>query len=217
MHFIADALSPEVAAACLLLATLVFASALPGLRSLRGPPERVHLFFGAALVLALLWGMRAQVEPGIALHVLGIPAAVLVLGWRLAMIAAASAELALLAFGVGTLSLLPAGWLLSAALPGGLIVVIAGMTRFHLPRNPFVFIFACAFFGAAFALFASWIAGAALLSWSGQALPIGSSLAPFLPLVLLPEAFINGMLISGLIVYRPEWVRLYDEHFYQRF
>jgi uncharacterized membrane protein len=217
MHFIADALSPVVAAACLLLATLVFALALPGLRSLRGPPERVHLFFGAALILALLWSMRAQVEPGIALHVLGIPAAVLVLGWRLAMIAAASAELALLAFGVGTPSLLPAGWLLSAALPGGLIVVIAGMARFHLPRNPFIFIFACAFFGSAFALFATWIAGAALLSWSGQALPIGSSLAPFLPLVLLPEAFINGMLISGLIVYRPEWVRLYDERFYQRF
>jgi uncharacterized membrane protein len=219
MHFTDDVLSPGTTAACWLLAILVYALVVPGLRSLRGPSDRIHLVLGAALALALLWSMRMQLEPGIALHVLGIPAAVLVLGWRLAMVAALLAELALLAMCMGTLSLVPAGWLVSAALPGALTLVCAGAARFHLPRNPFVFIFVCAFFGAAFALLGTWIAGAALLSWSGQPLPTGpgASLVSFLPLVMLPEAFINGALISGMIVYRPEWVRLYDERFYHRF
>ena len=218
MHFSADVLSSWLGWACMVLAGLLFLSALPGLRALRGHPERLHLLFGAALALALLWSVHARIDPGIALHVLGITVVVLLLGWRLAMLAAALAELALLAFGVTPPGLAPAGWLLSAALPGGVIVVVAWAARFYLPRNPFIFIFVCGFFGAAVALLATWLAGAALLSWSGQPSPIGTgaSLGAFLPLVLFPEAFISGVMISMLIVYRPEWVRLYDEAFYAR-
>ena len=218
MHFSVDVLSSGLSSACAVLAGLLLIAAMPGLRALRGHPERLHLLFGAAVALALLWSVNARIDPGIALHVLGTPAAVLLLGWRLAMLAAALAELALLAIGVTPPALAPAGWLLSAALPGGVVVAIAWIARFYLPRNPFIFIFVCGFFGAAAALLATWLVGAALLSWSGQPSPSGAgvSLGAFLPLVLFPEAFINGVMISMLIVYRPEWVRLYDEAFYAR-
>lgn len=216
MHFTADLLSPGLAWACVALASLLLLAALPGLRDLGGHPERLHLLFGAAVALALLWNVHARVDPGMALHVLGIPAAVLLLGWRLAMIAAALAEIALLALGITQQWLAPAGWLLSAALPGALIVAIAWAARYYLPRNPFVFIFVCAFFGGAVAVLGAWLAGSALLTWSGQPPPsgAGASLIAFLPLVLFPEAFINGAVVAMLIVYRPHWVRLYDERFY---
>jgi len=218
MHFSVDVLSSGLSLACAALAGVLLIIAIPGLRALRGHPERLHLMFGAAVALALLWSVNARIDPGIALHVLGTPAVVLLLGWRLAMLAAALAELALLALGVTSPALAPAGWLLSAALPGGVIVAIAWIARFYLPRNPFIFIFVCGFFGAAVALLATWLVGVALLSWSGQPSPsgAGASLGAFLPLVLFPEAFINGVMISMLIVYRPEWVRLYDEAFYAR-
>lgn len=218
MQFSQGVLSSGLASACMVLGVLLLGFALPGLGALRGHPERFHLLGGAAVTLALLWSVHASVDPGISLHVLATTAVVLLLGWRLAMIAAVLAELALIVLEVTTPWLAPAGWLLSAALPGGVAAAIAWAARFYLPRNPFIFIFVCAFFGSAIALLATWLTGAALLSWSGQPLPSGAgeSLVAFLPLVLFPEAFVNGAVVSMLIVYRPEWVRLYDEKFYAR-
>jgi len=218
MQFSAGVLSSGLAWAAAVCAGLLLPLALNGLSALRGRPERLHLLLGSAVALAVLWSVHAKVDPGIALHVLGTPVVVLLLGWRLAMLAAALAEVALLIIGVTTPLAAPAGWLLSAALPGLVVLGVAWAARFHLPRNPFVFIFVCAFFGAALAVTATWLGAAALLAWSGQASPSGSgaSLTAFLPLVLFPEAFINGAMVSMLIVYRPHWVRLYDESFYAR-
>lgn len=218
MHFTADLLSPGLAWACIALASLLLLAALPGLRDLRSHPERYHLLCGAAVALALLWSVHARVDPGIAVHVLGIPAVVLLLGWGLAMVAAALAELALLGIGMTGPLLAPASWLISAALPGAMVVAIAWTARFYLPRNPFIFIFAGAFFGAAIALLSAWLAGAVLLAWSGQSSPsdAGAPLIAFLPLVMFLEAFVNGAVVATLIVYRPEWVRFYDETFYTR-
>ena len=215
MQFAADMMSPGLLRAGQALAGLLLLAALPGLRALRGHPERLHLLFGAAVALAVLWSVHAHLDPGIALHMLGTPAMVLLLGWRLGMLAAALAAISLPLLGATTFALAPAGWLLSAALPGGVVVAIAWLARFYLPRNPFVFIFVCAFFGAGLAMIVTWACAAALLAWSGQASPSGgSSLVAFLPLVVFPEAFINGVIVSMLIVYRPDWVRLYDERFY---
>ena len=218
MQFDAGVLSPGLALACTVLAGVLLLAALSGLGALRGHPERLHLLAGAAVSLASLWSVSAGVDPGISLHVLGIPAVVLLLGWRLGMLAATLAAVALLLLGKTALDGAPAAWLVSAALPGAIIVAVAWAVRFYLPRNPFVFIFVGAFFGAGLAVVATWLAGAGLLAASGQPSPSGidSSLLAFLPLVLFPEAFINGAVMSMLIVYRPGWVRLYDERFYDR-
>ena len=36
----------------------------------------------------------------------------------------------------------------------------------------------------------------------------------FVPLIALPEATLNGILIAGLVVFKPEWVKLFDEQKY---
>jgi uncharacterized membrane protein len=218
MHFLPGVLSPAVSWACIALAVGMFVVALPGLRALRGHAERVHLLLGSALALAMLWTVNGRVDPGVAVHVLGTPAVALVLGWRLTLLAGALAELALAGAGLSDGWSPPSGWLLSVAVPGAIATSLAWLVRFHLPRNPFVFIFACAFLGAGVAVAGAWLAGAGLLLASGQALPTGAEvpLMAFLPLVLFPEAFINGGLVAMLIVYRPDWVRLYDEVFYGR-
>jgi uncharacterized membrane protein len=218
MQFDSGVLSPVPYNAMLALSALLLLLAIPGLKALRGHPERLHLLLGSAVALAALWSVNARVDPGIALHLLGIPTVVLVLGWRLGVLAAGLAACSLPLTGAATAALAPVGWLMSAALPGAVIFGIARAVRFHLPRNPFVFIFGCAFFGSAAAMLVTWLAGAALLALSGQPSPSGpgSSLAAFLPLVMFPEAFVNGALVSMLIVYQPGWVRLYDERFYSR-
>jgi uncharacterized membrane protein len=216
MQFETGVLSPAQYNVLLVLSSLLLLLAMPGLKALRGHPERLHLLLGSAVALAALWSVNARIDPGIALHLLGVPTVVLVLGWRLGVLAAALAACSLPLTGTATAALAPVGWLMSAALPGAVILGIAWAVRFHLPRNPFVFIFGCAFFGSALAMLATWLAGSTLLALAGQPLPSGpgSSLAAFLPLVMFPEAFVNGALVSMLIVYQPDWVRLYDEAFY---
>lgn len=218
MHFFAGVLSPELNWACAALSGLLLAIALPELRALWGHPKRLHLLLGSALGLALLWSIQVRVDPGVALHVLGAPTVAIVLGWRLALLAAALAELGLLALAASGGWAVPAGWLLSAALPAAVAVGIAWLARLRLPRNPFVFIFVCAFFGSGLAVAVTWLAGGVLLGAAGHSLRLGAGapVAAFLPLVLFPEAFINGALLSMLVVYRPDWVRLYDESFYSR-
>lgn len=218
MQFSVGVLSPLLAWSCVAAATLLVALALRGLPDLRPESARVHLLLGGAACLAVLWSVNAAIDPGLRVHVLGMTVIVLLLGWRLGVLAAALAQFGLLAYGVTPLQTAAAAWLVSAAIPGAVTLGVAWAARFYLPRNPFVFIFVCGFFGAAVAVLAAWLSGAALLFLSGQPSPSGAgvSLAAFLPLVLFPEAFINGALVSMLLVYRPEWLRLYDEAFYAR-
>ncbi len=218
MHFDLHLLPAAALPGTAFLAAVLLALALPGLKALRGHPERLHLVLGSAVALAVLWSVSARVDPGVSVHVLGTPLVTLLLGWRLAVVAAALAELALVLFGTSAPGAAPLSWMLSAALPAAVSYAVARVARFRLPRNPFIFIFVCGFFGAAASLLATWLAAAALLGVTGQPLPSGdgASLWGFLPLVLFPEAFINGALASMFVVYRPEWVRLYDERFYVR-
>jgi uncharacterized membrane protein len=218
MHFEPHLLPPSWSPWLALLAAVLLGMSLPGLKALRGHSERLHLVLGSAVALAVLWSVSANIDPGIAVHVLGTPLVALLLGWRLALVAAALAELALVLVGRSPPGAAPLGWMLSAALPAAVSWAVAWAARFRLPRNPFIFIFVCGFFGAGVSLLATWLVAAALLTFIGQPLPSGpgSSLWAFLPLVLFPEAFINGALASMFIVYRPEWVRLYDERFYVR-
>ena len=218
MQFSGGLLSPVLAWACVVAAALLLVLALGGLPALRAGPSRIHLLLGAAVGLAVLWSVNAGIDPGLRVHVLGMTVVVLLLGWRLGVLAGALAEISLVAYGVTPLMAAAAAWLVCAAIPGAVTLGIAWTARFYLPRNPFVFIFVCGFFGAGLAVLATWLTGAALLALSGQPSPsgAGASLTAFLPLMLFPEAFINGALVSMLIVYRPEWLRLYDEAFYAR-
>ena len=38
----------------------------------------------------------------------------------------------------------------------------------------------------------------------------------YAPLIAFPEATINGIIITVLVVYYPEWVRLFDPAYYAR-
>lgn len=219
MQFLPGVLDPSLGWPLGLAAALVLAGCLPALGALRTDPSRVHLLLGSAVGLAVLWAVRARIDPGLGLHVLGITTVTMVLGWRLALVAAALAELAtalLQAPGWPALATGPAGWLVAGVVPASVTYGVAWLARFHLPRNLFVYLFVCCFFGSALGVAATWLAGIGLLAASGHPPPVaaGDSVLAFLPLVLFPEAFINGAVMTLLAVYRPEWVRLFDERWY---
>jgi uncharacterized membrane protein len=219
LQFFPGILEPSLAWPLALAALALLACSVPGLKEVRAAPVRIHLLLGSAVGLAVLWLIRARVDPGLGLHILGVTTVTMLLGWRLALVATALAEVATVVVSVHEAlvpGVLAAGWLVSGVVPASISYAVARAARFHLPRNLFVYLFICCFFGSALAVAAAWLGGLALLWASGHPPPVaaGDSLPAFLPLVLFPEAFINGALMTLLAVYRPDWVRLFDDTWY---
>jgi uncharacterized membrane protein len=200
----------------LAVAVLVLSFSYAALAGLRQSPARQHLVLGSTVALIVLWSVRATVDPGVGLHVLGMTAAVLMLGWRFAVWAGLAAELAVSFAGTPSLGMVGPNWLLAAVIPATVTAIVARAVRHRLPANLFIFIFAVCFFGAGGAVLSTHLVVAGLLGVSGVPGIQGSgeSLLAFLPLVVFPEAFINGAVMSLLVVFRPEWVRLFDDRWY---
>lgn len=90
--------------------------------------------------------------------------------------------------------------------------------RKRLPLNPFVFFLGSGFFGGMVSLAAPIFASAALLlvfevqpGWV-----IWKDYLALLPLILFPEGFINGAVMTALAVWHPQWVRSFDDEDYLR-
>ncbi|MNC42838.1 hypothetical protein D3C75_916680 [compost metagenome] len=85
-----------------------------------------------------------------------------------------------------------------------------------LPRHLFVYLFVAAFLGGALSISVKILASALLMGMSG-AYPwhtIGADYLSIWPLLLFPEALLNGMAMTLLAVYRPHWVNTFFDREY---
>jgi uncharacterized membrane protein len=188
--------------------------------SLRGAPwkqlresSRFNVLAGAVVVLMLLWSMKAGVKPGLDLHLIGATVMVLAFGPQLALVG-------LLAVLAGVTANGSAGWS-SFALNAMVMVLVPvaaawGWLRLaqrFLPSHLFVYIFVNGFFGAALAVMAIGLAAVLLLLASGTygAEYLLSEYLPYYVLLAFSEAWISGMAITLMVVYRPDWVATFDD------
>lgn len=180
--------------------------------SLLRASQRQHLFFGASIAIMCLWLIRAGITPGLGVHLLGISALTLLLGWQLAIVGAMAAL-------VGSAVMGHEEWI-SLGLNGVLLVIIPVLvthavwrfTNRFLPPNLFIYILGCGFFGAGMATIAARLSVGGLL-FAGGVLDWNATGAEYLPISLLtlfPESFINGIVIAAIAAYRPEWLATLD-------
>ncbi|MGE0336406.1 MAG: energy-coupling factor ABC transporter permease, partial [Gammaproteobacteria bacterium] len=93
-------------------------------------------------------------------------------------------------------------------LPVAASYVLARASERWLPPHFFVYVFAAAFFGAALTAAMTALAACAVLGFSGG-VPRDAVLENYLPttiLLLFPEAFVTGALVTLAAVYRPDWL-----------
>lgn len=180
--------------------------------------ENLHVFLGACVALMLLWSIKAGVTPGLGYHPLGATILTLMFGWQFALIA-----ISLVLLGV-TLNGM-AGWesfSINALVMGVLPVLLShGIYRFvdrKLPNHFFIYIYLCAFLAAALSMLASASSAVWLLAASGtySLEQIGYEYLPFFPLMVFPEALLNGMVMTALVGLRPQWVSTFDDDRYLR-
>ncbi len=220
LHIPAWLLSDTTLWVCNILYALVVLIALRHViwREFIANTRQQHVFFGAIVLLLLMWGFKAGITPGLGFHHLGATLFTLMFGWPRAI---AGLTIVLLA----SYGLITPDWpsmgvngLLSIVAPVAVSYGILRMSWRYLPDNFFIYIFINAFFGAAIAVAVSRFSATLVLYFAG-AYPfevlVEQSLS-YLPLFMFPEAFVTGLLITIFVVYLPEWVSTFDDERYLR-
>lgn len=186
-------------------------------QALRVQPMLQHIFYIACLGLAGLWSIRAGISSGLGIHFMGLTATTLLMGWPLALLAGAISLLFVTLVGLESLWCFGVNYLISVALPVATSYGVLRWVQSHFPSNPFIYIFLCGFFNGAFAILCVAISTSLMLgtlevySWS----KVYDNYLMYLPLMLFPEAFMNGMLVAGIMGTKPELLSSFnvDEYF----
>jgi uncharacterized membrane protein len=174
--------------------------------------RRQHLLFASAMALVLLWLVRRDFDSGLSYHFIGMTAVTLLLDWPLAMLVGFVAQLAMVALGRQDLAAMGVNGLLLVLIPVLVTELCALWVERRQPRNLFVYIFCSGFFAAGLATLVSIVLGLGILWFDGiWAMPPWlEDFVGYLWLVIFPEAFINGMLVTALVVFYPDWLETFN-------
>ncbi|MFJ5257876.1 energy-coupling factor ABC transporter permease [Pseudomonas sp. NPDC088414] len=174
--------------------------------------RRQHLLFGTVFALFLLWLVRRDFDTGVSYHFIGMTAVTLLLDWPLAIVGGLIAQLGLVLLGRQDLAAVGVNGTLLILLPVLITEGVAIIVERAQPRNPFVYIFCSGFFAAALSALLCLTLSLGLLWYDGLfAMPEWlEDFIGYLWLLIFPEAFINGMVISALVVFSPEWLETFN-------
>lgn len=207
------------------MSVLVHATALLGLLLsllsinwvlFRQSPLLQNLSLGGIAVLSFIWSLSTKLELGLSIHFLGITTLTLMLGLRYTLVAGA------LLVGLNqfiseySIQLTSAIYISHIIIPATLTYVVYAYIYHRLPRHPFVYIFINAFLAGAMAIGAThlahamWAWAAGYLSWDN----IWQNYLQITPLVMFPEALLNGMAVTLMVVYKPDWLKTFSDAVY---
>ena len=175
--------------------------------------ESLHVLLGSVVAVLLIWTLQAGFAEGMHLHLLGATVLTLMFGWRFAFLGITVVVFGSSLNGGGGWGVFPLNALLLGAVP---VLISYGVYRFvdrKLPNHFFIYIFLCAFFGAAVAIGSVGVLTSAVLHLAGvySFEYIHYNYLRYFPLLMFPEAFITGMIMTLLVVYCPRWVSTFDD------
>jgi uncharacterized membrane protein len=175
-----------------------------------------HLVFGSAACLFILWMFRTGIYDGLNVHFLWLSALPLLLGFRWAIFSASLALLGLTVFGKENIDMLGVNFLLGVLAPIALTYGIYSLTFHKLPRHIFTYIFLCAFIPGALTIGLKMLALSGYFYFDGiySWQIIEDNYLMLTTLMFFPEAMFNGMTITLLIIYKPEWVYTFYDKLY---
>jgi len=178
--------------------------------------EQSNVFFGALVGILVLWILRTDVVPGLIFHLSGIPALTLMFGWSLTVIGGSLVLAGLTLAGLADWGGFPFNALFEVVLPATLTQTLLVLVRSMMPKHFFVYIFINSFLAGGVVTVISALATCMLLAASGlySLSELQSTVFPFFPLMFLPEAFLNGWIMTLLVVFKPHWVASFRDEDY---
>lgn len=180
-----------------------------------GNSVNLNIFLGATVAVLGLWLIKAGIKPGLNLHLLGATALTLMFRPLFALLSLALICAALVLWN-GEYAAYATNWLIMGAVPVGVSWGIYRLVDGKLPNHFFIYIFLNAFFGAALAIIVVGLVSTAYAALAGS-YTLDYLLEEYLPYYLLmawAEAFATGMMVTMMVVWRPEWIATFDDRRY---
>jgi len=175
-----------------------------------------HVFFGAIVVLSIIWNIKAGISPGLSFHLLGVMVFYLLFGWQFALFGLMLVLLVITFSGSSGWETYSLNCLFMVVIPLTVSHSIFVLVDSKLPNNYFVYVLVNGFLGAALALFSCLLSNITFLvmteTYTYQY--IAYEYIPFIPLMLFPEALLNGLLMSIFVANCPSWVSTFDDDRY---
>jgi uncharacterized membrane protein len=201
----------------LFLLILVQAARSVRWQALRSDNALQHSFFGAAVALGFIWQLRAGIYPGLAIHIFGITAITLMLGWALAVFAGLLALVITVVTGREPAMMFAANGLVTVMIPALVTYGIVLWERRRNFSNFFAYIFFCGFFGAGISVAVAGLVMCLMLWTSGvyEFSELVHNYLRYLPLFMIPEGFVNGAVVTGLMVFHPDRLKTLDQRRYR--
>lgn len=182
--------------------------------------RQLNVWLGTIVVLILMWSMKANMRPGLNMHLLGATMFTLMFGRQLAIVAL-SVVLAAVTFNTADVGAI--GWspfalnaLMMIVVPVFIAWGILRAVERWLPAHFFVYIFVATFFGAALNTVLTGSVATLLLGVAGV-YPMDMLFGDFfLSYVLLAfaEGWLTGAAVTLMVVYCPDWVGTFDDRRY---
>lgn len=175
--------------------------------------SRQHAYAGSIVACMLLWTIAGKLGAGPSFHILGTTVVTLMFGPRLAFLAACVALVGVSAAGLAGWEAFGLNALLMGAVPIVSSYAIFRWADRRLPNHFFVYVLVAAFVNGALAMMASRLAAMLVLWLAGGGSPAVSLGDYLIASVLLAwgEALTTGMIMTIFVVYRPGWVKLFDD------
>jgi uncharacterized membrane protein len=177
--------------------------------------RNLNIFLGVVVGVLALWLIKTGIKPGLNFHLIG--ATVLTLMFRpMFALFGMALVVAAISFWHGQFAAFAPNLLIMGVIPVAVSWGIYSLADRRLPNHFFIYIFVNAFFGAALAIASVGLASTGFAALSG-AYKLSYLLHDYLPYYLLmawSEAFLTGMIMTLLVVYRPEWVSTFDDKRY---
>lgn len=175
-----------------------------------------HIWFIATIILIFIWNIKTGIKPALSFHLLGATILTLMFEWQLASISLIFVIISSIFIGNLGFKSLPMNALLLSFLPCLLSYLIYKISDKFLHNNVFTYIFVNGFLGSAVTLYAVGISITFFLgtttAYSFQYLT--EEYLPYYMLMGWSEAFLTGISITLMVVYKPLWISTFDDNRY---
>ena len=175
-----------------------------------------HLLFGFTALLFFMWIFRAGIFEGLNVHFLWLTALTLTLGFRWAVLAGLIALVGVTFSGNESWHMLGVNGLIGVLMPVSVSYLIFMLAFHKIPRNLFIYVFACAFFPGAMVIALKMAMMGGYYLWEGfyDWPTVRDNYLLIIQLLLFPEGLLNGMTMTLLTVYKPNLVYTFHDKFY---
>lgn len=174
------------------------------------------VFLGMVVVVLLVWSTGAEIDNGLNFHFLLMTLVTLMFGLAFALLLAFLVVVGVTLVGHGDWSILGWNYLLMGGVPVAISWWLAKLAYRFLDRSFFVFVLLNGFFAAAFSTVMALVLIGGVMSLSGlQSWEVVSKqYMSFVPILALPEGFLNGFLLAAMVLFKPNWLACFSDEVY---